>query len=70
MTAPTTAPPHRPPQPHSDRAVRLLAAIRVALVGAATAVSVALNVPHAPDRLAPSSSPPSLRSPSRGRWSC
>jgi hypothetical protein len=44
MTAPTTAPaaPAAAPAPHSDRAVRLLAAIRVALVIALTALVLAI----------------------------
>jgi Protein of unknown function (DUF2637) len=40
------------------------------LVAAATAVSVTLNVAHAPDRLAAQLLPPSPRSPCWGRWSC
>jgi hypothetical protein len=40
------------------------------LVGCATAVSVALNVAHAPTGSALSCSPPSPRSPCWGRWSC
>ena len=40
------------------------------LVACATGVSVALNVAHAPERLAPSCSPPSPRSRCWGRWSC
>jgi Protein of unknown function (DUF2637) len=43
MTAPTTAPPApAAAAPHSDRAVRLLAAIRVALVAALTALVLAI----------------------------
>ena len=40
------------------------------LVGCATAVSVALNVAHAPIDSAPSCSPPCHRSHCWGRWSC
>jgi Protein of unknown function (DUF2637) len=40
------------------------------LVACATAVSVALNVAHAPSGSAPSSLPPSHRWRCWGRWSC